>query len=61
VVYDVRGREVATLFRGALDAGPHRFSWNGNTGGGDSVGGGVYFVSVRSEGLAATQRVVVFR
>jgi hypothetical protein len=51
-VFDVAGREVASLSNGAWDAGSHSVRWAGTTDSGKAARGGVYFVrlAVRSEG-----------
>jgi hypothetical protein len=43
-VFDVAGREVASLADGAWDAGSHSVSWAGRTDSGSPARGGVYFV-----------------
>lgn len=43
-VYDVAGREVASLSDGPWDAGSHTVSWSGRTASGSTARGGVYFV-----------------
>ncbi len=47
-VFDVRGRHVAELHRGHLDAGDHRLLWSGQSARGESVASGVYFVQVEA-------------
>lgn len=56
-VFDVAGRRVATLARGAFKAGRHTLSWDGATDGG-SAGAGLYFVRARWEGFEAVRRIV---
>lgn len=43
-VFDVAGREIATLARGAWDAGSHSVRWSGRTDSGERARRGVYFV-----------------
>ena len=50
-VFDLAGREVATLANGPWDAGSHAVSWAGRTSSGATARGGVYFVRM-SGGLA---------
>ena len=50
-VFDLAGREVATLADGPWDAGSHAVSWTGRTASGAAARGGVYFVRM-SGGLA---------
>lgn len=63
-VFDVTGRRVRTLARGALAAGPHRVWWDVREEGGAPAANGVYFVRVALEGSgasAALRRLVVVR
>lgn len=41
-VYDVTGRRIATLFRGAADAGSHAATWDGRSADGQLAPAGVY-------------------
>ncbi len=61
VVFDVRGRPVRTLHDGVLGAGNHDFRWDETDQAGHRVGSGLYFVSVRAEGIRRTARVAVAR
>lgn len=60
-VYDLLGREVKTLHRGALAAGPHRFDWNGRDEGGRRSPAGVYFVRWQAPGRSMETKVVKLR
>ncbi|HNS74304.1 MAG TPA: FlgD immunoglobulin-like domain containing protein, partial [bacterium] len=42
-VYDLLGKEVATLVDGRMAAGAHVITWNGRNNAGQSVSSGVYF------------------
>jgi hypothetical protein len=53
-VRDLAGRRVATIFRGALDAGSREFTWAGVSDEGAPVSSGAYFLQVR----AGDQRLV---
>ncbi len=58
-VYDLAGREVATVISGAwLDAGEHVLEWNGRPANGPSARTGVYFLLVRVDGQRMTQRLI---
>jgi len=58
-VYDVLGREVASLARARhFEAGPQRLTWNGRNGQGGDAAAGVYFVRMRSEAGASVRTVV---
>ena len=58
-VYDVLGREVASLARARhFEAGPQRLTWSGRNGQGGDAAAGVYFVRMRSEAGASVRTVV---
>ncbi len=62
VVYDVLGREVRAVARGArLEAGPQSLTWDGRDGGGREAGAGVYFVRLKTERATWTRPVVRVR
>jgi flagellar hook assembly protein FlgD len=60
-VFDVAGRRVRSLFRGALEAGVHEHTWDGRDDRGRFVGTGVYVVVVRAGRHVATAKLVTFR
>ncbi len=43
-VYDLGGRQVRSLHRGRLAAGPHQFEWNGRDDRGRRAPAGIYFL-----------------
>ena len=55
-VYDLLGREVATLIDETLPAGRHRAIWNAS---GNSSG--IYFLRLESGGLVETKKMVLVR
>jgi hypothetical protein len=60
-IFDVRGRLVRTLVDGKLDAGPHRFVWDGRNNAGDPVGASTYFGSLQAGDRRTSQRIVLVR
>jgi hypothetical protein len=56
VLYDVGGRRVATLHRGMLDAGFHRFAWDPGT-----ARPGLYFARASVDGAVLKARVLLLR
>ncbi len=48
-IYDLAGRRVARLLRGAMTAGPHAVTWDGRTSSGVSAAPGVYLYVVRTD------------
>ena len=59
-VLDVRGRQVATLLDGNLEAGRHGMTWNGEGAAGRAAPG-VYFIRVERSGDRLVRRVVFLR
>jgi hypothetical protein len=58
-VFDVLGRQVRVLARGQwLEAGQQRLEWDGRDARGAPVGGGVYFVRLRTAGGSWTRSVI---
>jgi hypothetical protein len=60
-VFDLAGREIAELARGAFAAGTHPLRWNGRDGSGASAPAGVYFLQVKTDEGASTRRIVRMR
>jgi hypothetical protein len=58
-IYDVTGRIVKRLTRGALPAGLHAAHWDGTDQRGDRVRAGVYFYMLRVDGRPMGERRVV--
>lgn len=58
-LFDVRGRQVATLLDGSLDAGVHSLRWNGRDRTGRVVGSGVYFIRVQASGFSHRGKVLI--
>jgi len=60
-VHDLGGRRVATLYRGALGAGPHEFAWRGARSDGSAAANGIYFLQARVGGDRLTRKVIFLR
>jgi hypothetical protein len=60
-VHDLGGRRVATLYRGALGAGPHEFRWRGVRGDGSTAANGVYFLQARVGGERLARKLIFLR
>ena len=54
-IYDVVGREVATVFNGELNAGQHQYSIADKT----TLSGGVYFVTLTAGGQRFSKKLIV--
>jgi hypothetical protein len=57
-VFNVQGRQVATLAEGAKPAGRHRVHWDGQDAGGSPLPAGVYFVRLEFAGHVVSQKIV---
>ncbi len=58
-IYDLAGRRVRALVRGALPAGPHAAAWDGRDDRGRAAPAGVYVVELRAGAARATGRVTL--
>jgi hypothetical protein len=52
-VSDIRGNPVATLLSGRFASGPHQVSWDGRSGSGTILPGGVYYYRLTLDGIPA--------
>jgi flagellar hook assembly protein FlgD len=57
-IYDVAGRQVATLFKGTLPAGSYSRDWSGRDSDGHNVGAGVFFARMKAGGQMRALRTV---
>jgi hypothetical protein len=55
-VFDLLGREVATVFSGELNAGVHRRQWDGS-----ALPSGVYFYRLQAGDFMDTKKLIVLR
>jgi hypothetical protein len=60
-VFDVGGRNVASIARSGLSAGRHSLEWNTRDANGRSVPAGVYFYRVEGSGVSKTHKLTVVR
>ena len=60
-VFDVVGREVASLVDGVQSAGSYAVNWHGTDDAGRSVASGVYFYTLESLGQQTTKRMVLLK
>jgi hypothetical protein len=57
-IFEVSGRRIATLVRGAQEAGSRSLSWDGRAPGGDTIRPGVYFARLTTSRGARTAKFV---
>ena len=60
-IYDVRGREVATLLEGEQVSGSRTVSWDGTAGSGSKVPAGIYFCKLSDGRQAISRKIVLAR
>ena len=61
VVYDIRGRQIASLMEKMCPAGELLLSWNGKNNAGESVGNGIYFAVIKVGSHQVIQKMVRIR
>ena len=54
-VYDLLGREIASLAQGYLEAGYHQVQWK------TSVASGIYFFRLQTEGFVQAKKMVLLK
>ena len=58
-IFDVHGRRVRSLARGAWQAGYHTLSWDGRDGEGQRVGAGIYLYRMTAGSFTKSRKLVV--
>ena len=58
MVYDVLGRRVRQVWDGPLEAGSHRFVWDGRDAAGRDVAAGVYIYKVETDGWVEAKKTI---
>ena len=61
VVYDVAGRRIASLLRGALDPGTHSVTWDGTAADGTPVASGVYRYELKTDSGRTSRRMTLLK
>ncbi len=60
-IYDVRGREVASLFDGRRSPGPEKLAWDGTYSNGSLAPSGIYFIDLVAGDRRVVQKLVLAR
>ncbi len=60
-IYDAQGRKVRRLWKGWQMAGDHILNWDGRTDDGVESATGTYFVRLRMEGIATSEKLTLIR
>ena len=57
-LFDVMGKNVATLFKGSKNPGLHQIKWNGTNDQGQLLSTGIYFYKLTSKNLTQTRKLL---
>jgi len=60
-IYDIKGREINTLYEGNIVSGKHSFVWNGRDNYGKLVSSGVYFYTLSNGSMIKTQKMLLLK
>ena len=60
-IYNIRGQQVRTLYKGMMPAGQHSIGWNGLNDQNRSVGSGVYFYRLECGDKVITRKMLLVR
>jgi len=61
-IYDLLGREVATLVNGTQSPGTHTVEWDGKNSNGQIVGSGIYFYQLKTnKGFVSTKKMILLK
>lgn len=60
-VYDMLGRQVATLVDHSMTAGSHRAVWDGTSSSGGTPASGTYFVCLEANGVSAMRKITLLK
>lgn len=60
-IYDVRGRQVKTLFEGLKHPGSHKVTWDGKYENGEPAPSGIYFIDFAAAENRVIRKIVIVR
>jgi len=62
IIFDILGREVATLVNGMQSPGTHTIEWDGKNAKGQTVGAGIYFYQMKtSSGFVIAKKMIMLK
>jgi len=61
VVFDLKGRRIATLLKAEMESGVYDFTWQGRNNDGNLVSSGVYILRVDAENFHHNQKMIFIR
>jgi hypothetical protein len=56
IIYDVNGKEVATIVNSSLNPGTYKYSFNGS-----DLSSGIYFYTLKTDGFSETKRMILVK
>jgi hypothetical protein len=60
-VYDILGREVATLVNQSQNAGSYKVNWNGKNKSGQSVTSGIYLYTIKAGNYNSAKKMILMK
>jgi len=60
-IFNLSGKEVITLLNEKIKVGEEQAKWNGKDHNGENVSSGLYFVSLKTNEIVKTQKVLLIR
>jgi len=60
-IYNIKGQKVRVLADGVYDVGRHNIVWNGDDAAGRSVGSGVYFYRMSTQGYQSIRKMLLLK
>ena len=61
IIYDILGREVATLINTEMNPGVINFTWNGRNNYGARVSSGIYFYRIATPEFTKTMKMILLK
>ncbi|KUO60997.1 hypothetical protein APF79_12625 [bacterium BRH_c32] len=60
-IYDILGKEVATLVNKEMEAGVYSLVWDGKDNFGNGLASGIYVYSIQSEGVQLSKKMILMK
>ncbi|MCP4930865.1 MAG: T9SS type A sorting domain-containing protein, partial [Candidatus Marinimicrobia bacterium] len=61
IIYDIMGREVATILNAEMNAGYQSIIWNTRNNYGKPVSAGIYFYHLQTKDFVKTRKMVLLK
>jgi len=60
-VYDINGKEIATLLNGFMEEGTHNIIWGGRNNAGQQAASGIYFYTLNAGNFKQTKKMILLK